>query len=129
MSTIQDRLRMIMKMHNLNSSAFADRIGVQRSSISHILSGRNKPSMDFIEKTLAEFPRVNADWLITGSMTAKSSVDNDEQSTSKNIDIKPERVEVRKEMVKKRSIVRVVVYFDDGTYEESYPNKEQTSAE
>jgi len=65
---IQDRLQMVMKMNNLNASQFADRIGVQRSSISHILTGRNKPSLDLIQKTLEHFPRVNADWLLTGKV-------------------------------------------------------------
>ncbi len=48
----------------MSSSKFADVIGVQRSSISHILSGRNKPSFDFLQKTLKAFPLLNADWLI-----------------------------------------------------------------
>lgn len=51
----------------LSAAQFADEIGVQRSSISHVISGRNKPSMDFIEKILHRYPRVNADWLIMGS--------------------------------------------------------------
>ena len=49
---IKDRLRMIMDSHKLNAGSFADRIGVQRSNVSHVLSGRNKPSFDFIEKLL-----------------------------------------------------------------------------
>src|SRR5690606_6672337 len=69
---IQNRLQMIMRMNNLNASQFADKIGVQRSSISHIISGRNKPSLDFIQKTLEHFPRVNADWLVTGKMREDS---------------------------------------------------------
>jgi transcriptional regulator with XRE-family HTH domain len=63
---IHERLQMVMKMHNLNASQFADKIGVQRSSISHILTGRNKPSLDFVQKTLQYFPRVNAEWFVTG---------------------------------------------------------------
>jgi transcriptional regulator with XRE-family HTH domain len=61
------RLSSLIKALGLSAAQFADEIGVQRSSISHVISGRNKPSMDFIEKILQRFPRVNADWLIMGS--------------------------------------------------------------
>lgn len=74
--SIQDRIQMIMRMNNLNASQFADKIGVQRSSISHIISGRNKPSLDFLQKTLDKFPRVNADWLITGKVKQEQTVTN-----------------------------------------------------
>jgi len=61
-----DRIQLILKSKNLSSSQFADEIQVQRSSISHILSGRNKPSLDFIMKILSTYSEVNADWLIFG---------------------------------------------------------------
>ena len=61
-----DRIQLILKTKNLSSSQFADEIQVQRSSISHILSGRNKPSLDFIMKILSTYSEVNADWLIFG---------------------------------------------------------------
>ena len=55
-----------MDHHELSASLFADKIGVQRSSISHILSGRNKPSLDFILKITTEFEDVDLQWLING---------------------------------------------------------------
>jgi transcriptional regulator with XRE-family HTH domain len=64
---IKDRLKKIIESENLTSSAFADIIGVQRSSISHILSGRNKPGLDFIQKILTAFPKYRAEWLIMGA--------------------------------------------------------------
>ncbi len=64
---IKDRLIKIMNLEGLNSSSFADRVGVQRSSISHILSGRNKPSIDFLEKILSAYPKYHAEWLIMGT--------------------------------------------------------------
>jgi transcriptional regulator with XRE-family HTH domain len=63
---MKDRIIQFLSENNLTSTKFADRIGVQRSSISHILSGRNKPSFDFIEKMLLAYPDLNAQWLITG---------------------------------------------------------------
>lgn len=56
----------MMKSQNLTSSQFADKLGVQRSGMSHILSGRNKPSLDFVLKVLAGFPDLNPQWLLQG---------------------------------------------------------------
>lgn len=55
-----------MQSQNLTSSQFADKLGVQRSGLSHILSGRNKPSLDFVLKVLAGFPDLNPQWLLQG---------------------------------------------------------------
>ena len=60
------RLQQFLDLENLSPARLADIIGVQRSGLSHILSGRNKPSFDFIRRILVKFPRINADWLITG---------------------------------------------------------------
>ena len=66
-SDFTKRLKKVIEYYDLSASAFADRLGVKRSSISHILSGRNKPSLEFIQKILASFPKVSADWLISGN--------------------------------------------------------------
>ncbi len=63
---MEKRLLLFLQSEDLNPTRFADKIGVQRSSISHILSGRNKPSYDFLLKTLEAFPLLNAEWLLTG---------------------------------------------------------------
>lgn len=60
------RLEIILDYYSLNASAFADKIGVQRSSLSHLLSGRNKPSLDFILKILEVFPDVDLYWILNG---------------------------------------------------------------
>jgi len=67
---MNDKIQLILKTKNISASKFADEIGVQRSSISHILSGRNNPSLDFIQKILKKFPDINSDWLMfdNGSM-------------------------------------------------------------
>lgn len=67
------RIELILKTKNISASKFADEIGVQRSSISHILSGRNNPSLDFIQKTLKRFPDINSSWILTGSGTMYNS--------------------------------------------------------
>lgn len=63
---MKDRITRIIKDKNYTAAQFADEIGVQKSGISHILSGRNNPSLDFIQKILFRFPEVNTEWLMFG---------------------------------------------------------------
>lgn len=63
---MKDRLIQLLDLEQLTPSRFADTIGVQRSSVSHVLSGRNKPSFDFLQKTLKAFPGLSAEWLMLG---------------------------------------------------------------
>jgi transcriptional regulator with XRE-family HTH domain len=56
----------LIKQKGLSPSQFADEIGIQRSGISHLISGRNKPSLEFIMKILARFPETDLGWLIQG---------------------------------------------------------------
>ena len=65
-----NRLEGIMANHNLSAASFATKIGVQRSAISHILSGRNKPSLDFLMKVYESFDEVALEWLILGTTTS-----------------------------------------------------------
>ena len=60
------RIKKIIHYKKLSSSAFADQIGVPRSTISHILSGRNNPSLEFIQKVLDTFPELRIEWLVRG---------------------------------------------------------------
>jgi transcriptional regulator with XRE-family HTH domain len=62
-----ERIQMIMKSRNISAAQFADEIGVQRSSVSHILTGRNNPSLDIVLKILQRFPEINSDWILTGN--------------------------------------------------------------
>lgn len=63
---MQERLQKILDEYDLNSSRLADKLGVQRSGISHIMAGRNKPSFDFLTGLLRLFPEIDANWLLTG---------------------------------------------------------------
>ncbi|MBP7496955.1 MAG: helix-turn-helix transcriptional regulator [Bacteroidales bacterium] len=63
---ILSRVQYLIKIKNITASNFADEIGVQRSSISHLLSGRNKPSLEFIQKIISRYPEIQTDWLIFG---------------------------------------------------------------
>lgn len=61
---MKNRLRKLMKAEGLNSTRLAEILEIQASGISHIMSGRNKPSYDFIVKILSRFPSVNPEWLL-----------------------------------------------------------------
>lgn len=63
---MKERLQQLLNKEQLTPVRFAEIVGVQRSSVSHILSGRNNPSLDFIQKILLKFPQINSDWLING---------------------------------------------------------------
>ena len=74
---MKDRLMKIITSEGLTPSILADEMGIQRSGISHILSGRNYPSFDFLQKLLTRFPKLNAEWFILGQGSMyKSSATN-----------------------------------------------------
>ncbi len=77
---LKDRIKEIMDNEQLTASLFADSIGVQRSSISHILSGRNKPSLEFLQKVLTSYPKYSIEWLIMGKGNP-TIAENSSQST------------------------------------------------
>lgn len=66
---MKERLLQLLDLEQISPSKFADIIGVQRSSVSHVISGRNNPSYDFLQKTLKAFPGLNASWLMLGEGT------------------------------------------------------------
>ena len=96
---MHNRLKNWMESESLKSSALADNIGVNRATISHILSGRNKPSIDFLQKLLHSYPDLNANWLITGIGYMQENKKQQEVKSSK-------------------SIGKVVVFYDDKSFEE-----------
>lgn len=63
---LKDRIAHIMRSKNLTATQLADDLQVQRSGISHLLSGRNKPSLDFVMKLKETYPEYNLDWLVLG---------------------------------------------------------------
>jgi transcriptional regulator with XRE-family HTH domain len=62
--SINDKIKQVLLTKNLSPSYLADDIGVQRSSISHILSGRNRPSLDIIQKIVRRFPEFTYEWFL-----------------------------------------------------------------
>lgn len=62
-----DRINVILKSKNITSSQLAEKIGIQPSGMSHILKGRNNPSLDFVKKVLTAYPEISPDWLLFGN--------------------------------------------------------------
>ena len=60
------RIRQVIEYSQLSSAAFADKIGISRSGLTHLLTGRNQPSLDVARKILAKYPELSTEWLIMG---------------------------------------------------------------
>ena len=133
------KLETIFTNLNITPSMFADQIGVQRSSISHLLSGRNKPSLDFVLKIVDTFPQIDLYWLL-GQKELKEKLDlkisGPTSSTSKSqeneINVEPkkikqleQKVESKKEITitKTSEVERIVVFYRDGTFSEYAPRE------
>jgi len=112
------RLQKIIDYYGLSASSFADKIGVQRSNISHILSGRNKPSLDFVMKTLSSFPEVDLYWLLNGKGIFPKETQN-EAKTNDEVANQNQASNVLES--KSKSIDRIIVFFNDGTFK-NYKN-------
>tara|TARA_R110001632_G_scaffold81493_1_gene181510 strand:- start:3831 stop:4196 length:366 start_codon:yes stop_codon:yes gene_type:complete len=109
-----NRLKKILEHHQLTASLFADKIGVQRSSISHILSGRNKPSLDFILKVTTVFSDVDIYWLLNGKGTFPKKEENSSSTPPSNISL----ISDIKATSSGKKISRIVVFYNDGTFDE-----------
>ena len=108
------RLQKVIDYYGESASSFAEKIGVQRSSISHILSGRNKPSLDFILKTLSAFPEVDLYWLFNGKGEFPSI--NKTEEVKKEIITPLEKEIIRTEETKDKTIERIVIFYSDGSF-------------
>ena len=63
------RIKKLIESKSLTKSAFAAEIGIQRSSLAHFFSGRNKPSLDFFLKIKERYPETDLNWIISGKRT------------------------------------------------------------
>jgi len=61
-----ERIKAIMAHYQLRAAQFSDTIGMQRSAVSHVLSGRNNPSLDFVLRIKKHFPEISLNWLLLG---------------------------------------------------------------
>jgi len=108
MEVITERVIKIMEDNGLSAAQMADKIGVQRSAISHILSGRNKPSLDFILKVLEAFENVSSDWLLKG--------ENDDEKPS--LFASENQPKITSKSDGQKTIEKVLILYTDKTMEE-----------
>jgi transcriptional regulator with XRE-family HTH domain len=146
---IKDRIVEFLKTENISSANFAQEIGVQPSGISHIYSGRNKPSLDFIVKMLNRYPYLSTEWLlfgkgnmtkenIPGDISDKSPASGTSLSHSADLfdvtgaaefaSLSGESTGVEKEIRpepdlpgRNRKTSRVLIFYDDNTFREFFP--------
>ena len=113
------RLQKVIDYYGETASGFAEKIGVQRSSISHILSGRNKPSLDFVMKVLHSYPEVELYWLMNG----KGEFPNQTKiSESPNSNLLAANTESKSSAPKSNSeIEKIIIFYKDGTFKSYKP--------
>lgn len=127
-----NRLQKMLEYYDLSAASFADKIEVGRSSISHILSGRNKPSLDFVMKVVKNFPEVELYWLLNGKGTfpprpTSAEKENILKEIKEDIPQKYPTVNTDPSEEKKipvenlgsvqRKIKRIVFFYEDGSFE------------
>tara|TARA_B100000902_G_C27284671_1_gene903724 strand:+ start:120 stop:509 length:390 start_codon:yes stop_codon:yes gene_type:complete len=120
-SKLIDRIKKIISDNQLTNSSFADKIGVPRSSISHILSGRNNPSLDLIIKILKSFPEINADFLLTGELVTPINNNKSKDSLSKNMTLFPdfdiEDPPVEEKKIDEELVKSVILVYENNKFE------------
>ncbi|MCW5516686.1 helix-turn-helix domain-containing protein [Muriicola sp. Z0-33] len=105
------RLERILSYYSMSAAAFADKIQVQRSSISHLLTGRNKPSLEFVLKVVKTFPEVNLYWLLNGkgSFPQKSTAAPTPGTKTKPKDEIPTTSDAK-------TIHKIIIFYEDGSF-------------
>lgn len=148
---LNERIQLIMHFKKLNATQFAEEVGVQRSSISHLITGRNKPSLDFIQKLTEAFPEIDLHWLIHGKgqmQLGKESSSRTETDTlvtknNRNTNVTPPGSTTKNEgseeinepkkgkqlegsesglASQKAKLIKVVLFYENGSFEEYNPN-------
>ena len=124
------RLKIIIDYYETSAASLAEKIDVQRSSISHILSGRNKPSLDFVLKVLKAFPEVELYWLLNGvgefpkesklvEPTPTLFSSNENNITAKEITKITKVINPPEKM--EDDIERIVIFYKNGTFKNYKP--------
>lgn len=118
------RLQQFLAAENISQSKFAETLGVARAGVSHVLSGRNKPGFEFLDSLSRNYPDLSLEWLISGR--GRMYKDNRQAESSRIIDSQepnlfsaevqqPDNQQIN---ARDRKIVKVVLFYSDGTYQE-----------
>lgn len=129
MEDIKDRLAHILRAKNLTASQFAELMEIQPSNVSHLLNGRNKPSLDFLIKIKEVFPEYSFDWIIMGKKPITEikieeeedkpviEFDDIEENDTESKEIQPNIIKNQQEIVGTSDIKKVLVIYSDNTFE------------
>ena len=126
---MNQRLQQFLNAENLTQTQLAERIGVAKASVSHILAGRNKPGYDFIVNLSRQFPNLNLDWLVNGKGRMYKITGQESENpapprpSGENLDPQGgDLFEISQESSDNQAdtpkIVKVVVFYDNGTFQE-----------
>ncbi len=115
---MKDRIRLFLDKENKTSSQFAEEIGVQPSGVSHVLSGRNKPSLDFVLKMLSTYRDLSSDWLLFGKGEIYRSENEPDLSADLSIDAS----------IDTESKYKEVSLFDDNNIQEEIKESEDNQS-
>ena len=136
MENFKDRLDHILRSKNLTAKKFAELMEIQPSNVSHLLSGRNKPSIDFLIKLKEVFPEYSFDWIIMGrkpitindptpsvSDTQEIKIDVDDDNTVMKFDEIDEKVD-EKQPIKtdNKDVEKILLIYSDKTYDVLLPH-------
>jgi len=134
---MKERIFQFLKEENKTSAQFADEIGVQPSGISHIISGRNNPSLEFVIKMLEKYKYLSTDWLLFGKGEMYNTKQNPSLFEENNLfsyaegkqDKQLENLANKSTEIitnKKKTVSKIVWFYDDNTFKEfineSYAN-------
>ena len=147
---MKERILEFLKIENRTSAQFAEEIGVQPSSISHIISGRNNPSLDFVMKMFTKYPSLSSDWLLFGrgqmyrepqlhdlfniNPDNNSGISGEVAGSRPEYDFHEENKPLQKSSgyfselntgLRLNMTKRIVCFFNDGTIKEYFPGEEQ----
>src|SRR5687768_7416196 len=124
---LNNKIKNILLIKDLSPSRFADEIGVQRSSISHILSGRNKPSLEIVQRIIRRFPDLGMEWILEED-ESEIEEDNDDRKNEKSLSsLKSQSADLNKTtdaIIKEtsatntRQIEKILIFYTDKTFTE-----------
>lgn len=123
-----DRIKQVMDYSQLSTTSFADTIGISRSGLTHLLTGRNQPSLDVARKILAKFPEISTEWLIMG-MGDMIRTDNQEVQTAQPSSEAPDsdqHLAENSKMMQQADLFGEYVTQDDSEDDVVDPRHEQT---
>jgi len=120
-SDFSKRLQKIIDFYDLNATSFSEKITFNRSTISHLLSGRNKPSLEFVIKVLEAFPEVDLYWLLNGkgsfpTDSIKQSPKNNSSSSKSDTPEPIQAIQNTDKPITTKAIERIVIFYKDGTF-------------